>query len=165
MEGLAQARTGGHGAAIDAEGALLDPDAAGGVDSAGADAGAGGALPLGEYRCRTLKLGNAGGNGPAFVSYPSFACRVSITGQAVRFEKLGGSQRPVGRLFPGGLRRQVFLGTLVLGDEIRALGYGRDPQRDMIGVVERISPQKWRLILPYPRFESTLDVVEIVPAS
>ena len=36
------------------------------------------------------------------------------------FAKLTGSQRPVGLIFPGDALRQVFLGTLVLGDETRA---------------------------------------------
>lgn len=154
VDGLAQAQRRGHTAAIAAEGELLSPDAA--IDGA--------TLPTGDYRCRTLKLGNAGGTGLAFVGYPPFACRVSVDGPVTQLEKLGGSQRTVGRLYAGGLRRQVFLGTLVLGDETRAIGYGRDPQRDMIGAVERIGAKRWRLILPYPRFESTLDVIELVPA-
>ena len=54
---------------------------------------------------------------------------------------------------------------MLLGDETRAMRYGIDPGRDMAGAVERIGPRKWRLILPYPRFESTLDVVELIPAS
>lgn len=155
VEGLAQARAAGHGSAIEAEGKLLDPDAA--ID--------GGSLPAGDYRCRTIKLGNPGGVGGALLSYAPFRCRITVDGQAVRFEKLTGSQRPAGRLYPGGLRRQVFLGTLVLGDETRALGYGRDAQRDMIGAVERIGARQWRLIMPYPRFESTFDVVELVSAN
>jgi hypothetical protein len=58
----------------------------------------------------------------------------------------------------------VFLGTLQLGDEQRALQYGRDRERDMAGVVERIGERRWRLVLPYPHFESTIDIVELVPA-
>ena len=65
--------------------------------------------------------------------------------------------------FPG-QQRMVFLGTLQLGDEQRALQYGRDRERDMAGVVERIGDNRWRLVLPYPAFESTLDVIELVPA-
>ena len=53
----------------------------------------------------------------------------------------------------------------MFGDEIRALGYARDAGRDVAGALERVGPQRWRLILPYPRFESTLDVVELIPAS
>ena len=42
--------------------------------------------------------------------------------------------------------------------------YGRDPDRDLAGWVERIGDNRWRLILPYPIYESTLDVLELVPA-
>ena len=60
--------------------------------------------------------------------------------------------------------RQAFLGKLVLGDETRAMQYGADAERDLAGWVERIGPNRWRLILPYPHYESLLDVVELVPA-
>ena len=63
------------------------------------------------------------------------------------------------------LLRQVFLGTLVLGDEQRAIPYGADTDRDLAGFIERMGPRKYRLILPYPRFESLIDVVELVPAT
>ena len=42
--------------------------------------------------------------------------------------------------------------------------YASDPDRDVAGGVERIDAARWRMILPYPRFESTIDVVELVPA-
>jgi Domain of unknown function (DUF4893) len=155
IEALAEADASGNRAQIAAESALLRPDAA--LDDA--------TLPLGDYRCRTLKLGSAGRGGLAYVPYPAFDCRVKIENSRTILEKLNGSQRLFGRLYPGGLRRQIFLGTLVLGDETRALGYGRDATRDMAGAIERIGPQRWRLVLPYPRFESTLDVIELVPAS
>ena len=60
-------------------------------------------------------------------------------------------------------RRQIFLGTMMLGDETRPMDYGRDSMRDMAGAVERIGPNRWRLILPYPNFESVMDVIELVP--
>jgi Domain of unknown function (DUF4893) len=59
--------------------------------------------------------------------------------------------------------RQVFLGTLVLGDERRAMQYGRDQERDVAGFVERIGPNRWRMLLPRPHFESQIDVMELVP--
>jgi hypothetical protein len=34
----------------------------------------------------------------------------------------------------------------------------------MAGVVERIGERRWRLVLPYPAFESTIDIVELIPA-
>jgi len=152
---LAEANASDNRAQVTAEGALLEPDAA--LDDA--------TLPLGAYRCRMLKLGSAGSGGLGFVGYPAFDCRVKIENSATVLEKLTGSQRLFGRVYPGGTRRQIFLGTLVLGDETRALGYGRDANRDMAGTIERIAPRRWRLLLPYPRFESTLDVIELVPAS
>jgi hypothetical protein len=82
---------------------------------------------------------------------------------AERFNKFGGSQRYVGLIFPGDGVHQVFLGTLVLGDETRALQYGQDELRDLAGYFERIGPNRWRLLMPKPNFESQFDVMELVP--
>ena len=154
-EALGKARAAGHGAAIAAEGALLDPDAAiGGVP-----------IPNGNYRCRVIKLGAKQAGLLDYVAYPAFDCRIHQEGMLQGFAKLTGSQRPVGLIFPGDALRQVFLGTLVLGDEGRAMQYGRDPDRDVAAFVEKIGPARWRMVLPRPAFESTLDVIELVPSS
>jgi hypothetical protein len=150
---LKDARTAGHAAEIAREGALLDPDAA----------LAGPAMPNGEYRCRVIKLGAKDTGNLDLVSYPGFRCRVTADKQLQRLAKLSGSQRYVGLIFPDDAIRSVFLGTLVLGDERRALQYGQDQQRDVAGYVERIGPNRWRLVMPRPRFESQLDVMELVP--
>jgi hypothetical protein len=155
VQGLAQARAAGHGEAIRAEGALLAPDAA----------IAGAAVPNGNYRCRIVKLGAKSPGMLPFVTYPAFPCRIQAEQGVQGFAKLSGSQRPVGLLFPNDQLRQIFLGTLVLGDETRAMQYGNDPVRDLAGFVERIGNRRWRLILPYPQFESVIDVVELVPAA
>jgi hypothetical protein len=76
-----------------------------------------------------------------------------------------GPQRVLGALFPDIGRRMVFLGTLQLGDEALAYRYGRDRERDMVGLLERVGERRWRLILPAPHFESLLDVIELVPVS
>lgn len=154
VEALGKARAGGHAAAIAAEGALLDPDAALGAPRA----------PNGEYRCRVIKLGAKQPGLLDYVAYPAFTCRIRADGRHRGFSKVSGSQRPVGMIFPGTAMREVFLGTLVLGDESRAMQYGRDPDRDVAGFVERIGPTRWRMVLPRPAFESTLDVIELVPA-
>lgn len=155
VEALGEARGSGHAAEIDREGALLDPDAA----------LPGAALPAGDYRCRTIKLGSQGQGGLDLVAYPWFGCRVAPGADGlVHFTKLDGSQRPVGRLYAEHDRRQIFLGTLQLGDERRALRYGRDRERNMAGIVERIGERRWRILFPYPHFESTLDVIELAPA-
>ena len=153
VAGLAQARTAGHGAEIVREGALLEPDA-----------GRTARPPAGDYRCRVIKLGAKGPGGLAYVSYPSFMCRIDDEGGVASFKKLTGSQRPVGVIL-GNEQRLVFLGTLVLGDEKLPLDYGRDRERDMIGAVEAVADGRWRLILPYPHYESLIDVIELMPAS
>lgn len=122
--------------------------------------------PPGTYRCRTFKLGARSGTGPSFLGYGWFSCRIgrSPDGTTISFAKVNGSQRPIGTVFADTDARGIFLGTMELGDETRPMAYGRDASRDMAGVFERIAPQRWRLILPYPRFESILDVIELVPA-
>jgi len=155
VEGLAEARAAGHGADIDREGVLLDPDAALG----------GGPIPNGLYRCRVTKLGARNSGMLAYVAYPAFACRIGQQGSVQSFAKLNGSQRPVGTIFPGDALRQVFLGTMILGDEVRAMQYGDDPDRDVAAFVERIGPSRWRMVIPRPAFESKTDVIELVPAN
>jgi hypothetical protein len=151
---LDSARKAGHAADIAREGALLDPDAAIGGMS----------IPSGTYRCRVIKVGAKTEGLLDYVSYPPFTCRLSQDRELQRFDKLTGSQRQVGLLFPGDSKRPLFLGTLVLGDESRALQYGQDETRDVAGYVERIGPNRWRLVMPAPHFESQLDVMELVPA-
>ena len=153
-DGLAAARKGGHGAAIAREGALLEPDAA-----------LGGPIPNGDYSCRITKLGAKATGLLDYVAYPAFRCRVTTDRDLQRLAKTGGSQRVVGLIFPADAMRQVLLGTLVLGDERRALQYGQDATRDVAGYIERIGPDRWRLIMPRPNFESQLDVMELVPLS
>ena len=152
-DALVAARKAGHGAEIAAEGSLLDPDSA----------LAGPSIPNGLYRCRVIKLGAKEAGNLDFVSYPGFTCRVRGERQLQRLAKLSGSQRYVGLIFPGDAIRSIFLGTLVLGDERRALQYGQDQQRDVAGYVERIGPSRWRLVMPQPHFESRLDVMELAP--
>lgn len=152
---LEQARAAGHGADIDREGILLQPDAAVGEVP----------IPNGNYRCRVIKVGAKTAGMLEYVSYPGFACRVRPERGIQGFAKLTGSQRPVGLIFPNDALRQVFLGTLVLGDETRAMQYGRDEERDIGAFVEKIGPNRWRMVMPYPAFESIIDVMELVPAS
>jgi hypothetical protein len=153
VSGLKAARAAGHSAAIVREGALLDPDAA----------LPGRPIPNGDYRCRVIKLGAKSPGLLDYVAYPAFGCRISPHGELQHFAKLSGSQRQIGLIFPGDTIRQVFLGTLVLGDERRALQYGRDAERNVAGFVERIAPDRWRMLMPRPAFESQIDVLELVP--
>jgi hypothetical protein len=155
LAALAKAQASGNGQAIAAQGALFEPDHA--LDRP--------LPPPGGYRCRVFKIGANGTATRDFTVYPWFVCRVDAEGEVSSFYKTDGPQRPVGLAFRDGDMRGVFLGTMMLGDETTALVYGRDTDRDMAGIVERIGDKRWRIVLPYPRFESLLDVVEIVPAA
>ena len=154
VEGLREAKVAGHEAEIVREGKLLEPDAALG----------GGPIPNGNYKCRTIKLGSRAEGMLPYIAYPAFNCRVRAEREVQGFAKLTGSQRQMGLIFPGDALRQVFLGTLLLGDETRSMQYGRDRERDVAGFVERIGPDRWRLIMPRPHFESDMDVLELRPA-
>jgi hypothetical protein len=155
VEGLREAQAAGHQAEIAREGALLNPDSAMG----------GGPIPNGAYHCRVIKLGAKSEGLLPYVSYPAFQCRVRQEKDLQGFAKLTGSQRQLGLIFPGDGFRQVFLGTLLLGDESRTMQYGRDEERDIAGLVERIGPARWRMIMPRPHFESDIDVLELVPGA
>jgi hypothetical protein len=155
LKALAMARP-GHQAEIAAEGPLLDPDAAL-LDRP--------APPPGDYRCRTIKLGTQSTVAPDYIVYAPTRCRIAAaSGGTFSFAKLGGPQRPMGRIFPDTQRRMIFLGTLQLGDEPGTLRYGNDKLRDLAAIVERVGDRRWRMVFPNPHFESTLDVIELVPA-
>ncbi|MGN6375564.1 MAG: DUF4893 domain-containing protein [Sphingomonas sp.] len=147
-------RQAGQGAALDQQADLFNPD------RALADP----VPPPGDYRCRWIKLGSAAPNVAAYTAYPPVACRISTAGKLERLRVLEGPQRPKGLIFPDEQARGVFLGTLQLGDEQRALDYASDRQRDMAGYVERIGDGRWRLVLPQPHFESMFDLIEITAA-
>lgn len=128
-----------------------------------------GALPpVGDYECRMVKLGRLGRVGAVYAEQGWSRCRIDdddrreATG-ARRLIGLDGRQRPVGLLYPDTDARSVFLGSMVLADE-RPLDYGRDTGRDMVGMMERIGPTRWRLVLPHPAYQSVLDLMELRPA-
>lgn len=149
------AKSAGHSADIAREGALLDPDSALGPPG----------IPDGFFRCRMIKIGAKAEGDLPYVAYPAFTCRVKAERGLQRLNKYGGSQRYVGLIFPGDSVNQIFLGTLVVGDETRALQYGQDELRDVAGYVERIGPDRWRIVMPKPHFESQLDILELVPST
>lgn len=153
QEALARARE-SDAAAIAAGGALFDFDRA----------FPGAVPPAGIYRCRVYKLGAKGTAMAEFTTYPEFSCRIAGDGTLTEFAKVDGAQRPIGVLFRESAARAIFLGTLMMSDETRPVRYGRDARRDLAGYIERIGDKRWRLVLPYPRFESLLDVIELVPA-
>jgi hypothetical protein len=153
---LTDARAAGARGEISAEGVLLKPDAA---------------LPRpaptpGSYQCRMVRLGKTTARARAFEKFKPFFCYVEVEGNLLTIVKQTGSQRPAGRLWEDDEpSRLVFLGSLALGDEEQPKAYGDDPQRDMAGVLERIEPFRWRLVIPWPRGTAKLDVFELTPVA
>ena len=153
VQGLGKAEAAGHRSDIVREGSWLQPDAAIAWQTP----------KPGTYQCRMVKIGAKGSGLLDYVAYPPFDCRLREEDGLMSFAKLTGSQRPIGLLFPDSSRRMVFLGTLQLGDERKALQHGQDRERDMAGLVERVGEGRWRIAFPYPHFESTVDVLELLP--
>jgi hypothetical protein len=114
--------------------------------------------------CRLVKLGKAAAKGKSFESFKPFFCYVEVEDDLLTIVKQTGSQRPAGRLWEDDEdTRLVFLGSLALSGDEQPLAYGDDPKRDMAGVLERIAPFKWRLVIPWPQSTSKLDVFELTP--
>ena len=118
----------------------------------------------GSYNCRLIKLGKAALGGKPYESFKPFFCYVEVEGDLLTIVKQTGSQRPAGRLWEDDdPNRLIFLGSLALGNEDQPLAYGDDPKRNMAGVLERIGPFRWRLVIPWPQSTSKLDVFELTP--
>ncbi len=141
----------GHEGELDMVGTLLQPDVA--LDQP--------ALPIGNFRCRMIKMGAQSRQIPAFRISAPVPCAVERDGALLRFTVKNGLQRPTGILYSDTKDRQVFLGTPILGDELKAQVYGHDTTRDMVGIVERIGDHRWRMLLPLPHYESLFDIIEI----
>lgn len=155
-EGLREARDGRFGAAVREEGDLLRP----------AVALARPAPTPGSYNCRLVRLGKANRRSPAFERFKPFFCYVEVEGELLTIVKQTGSERPAGRLWEDDVpTRLVFLGSLALGNTEQLKAYGQDGSRDMAGVVERVGPMRWRLVIPYPRSGAKLDVYELSPVA
>ena len=153
--GRAEAEDAGFAEQVEALGPLVDPNAG----------QAGRLQPApGAYRCRTIKLGAKSPGGLAYVAYPMFRCTVELTpGGDLVLTKATGSQRSRGLLYPDTDRRLVFIGAQAWGaDETGYPAYGQRRERDQIGVFERIGPERWRLVIPWPKQEAKLEILELV---
>ena len=142
------------GAQIDALGMLSVPEAA--LDNP---------TPApGKYRCRTIKIGTII-EGLTYVAYPWFTCTVELTpGGDLVLTKTTGSQRTRGLLYPneGNPKQLVYVGAQAWGDtETTFPAYGEKPERDQVGAFERIGTGRWRMVVPWPKQESKLDILEL----
>jgi hypothetical protein len=155
-EALRDARNAGARRDLASEGELLKPDAALARPSP----------TPGSYECRMVRLGRISAKERAFEKFKPFFCYVEAEGDLLTIVKQTGSQRPAGRLWEDdNPNRLVYLGSLALGDEEQPKAYGDDPARDMAGVLERVGPFRWRLVIPWPRNQAKLDVYELTPVA
>lgn len=155
-QALAEARKAGFKRAVEAEGKLLEPGAA---------------LPRpapapGSYMCRLVQLGSTSARGRAFTQAKADFCYVGVDDQGrLWLAKQTGASRRQGYLWDDwSPRRMVFLGSLASGDKDRPPGYGSIPERDRIGVIERVGPLRFRLVTPSAVGRHKLEVLELVPA-
>jgi hypothetical protein len=156
LTALAEARIAGARRDVAAEGELLRPSAALPMP----------ALTPGSYQCRLVRLGRYTRATRAFEKFKPFYCYVEVADNQLTIVKQTGSQRPAGRLWEDDApTRMIFLGSVALGNEDQPLAYGDKNTRDMAGVVERIGPFRWRLVVPWPRGQSKLDVFELTPVA
>ncbi len=123
----------------------------------------------GEWKCRMLKLG---GDLNGLVVYAPFACTMTAEGPEFDLTKTSGSQRLNGRisLIDG---QMVLTGTgYVEGtDPLPYKDLPADLQSDgtqwpIVGVVEQVSTDRVRILMPNPVLESDFNILDLrrVPA-
>lgn len=150
---LETARRAGFTRALRREGPLFDPSIA---------------LPApapapGAYRCRLFRLGAGPRGSRAFALAGSFYCFISVEGGQLRFVRETGSPRPIGFLYEDAdPSRLIFIGTAATGRELNVPAYGDRPERDAVGVMQRVDNFRYRLALPW-RGGAALEIYELVP--
>ena len=164
---LADIETHGETPALQALGAVAVPD----PDTMHANTAdrlatpAKGPLPeAGAYACRTIRLGQQDGKtaAPRVQAGEVRPCRIKQQNGSLWFEQDNGASRLGGRLYADG-DRMVFLGATALRGEMGMMPYAADSERNAIGALRALGPKHWRLELPWPVWQSTLDLVEITP--
>lgn len=164
---LADVETHGETKALQALGAVAVPDPAT-MHANTADrlaTPAKGPLPeAGVYACRTIRLGQQDSKSaaPRVQAGAVRPCRITQQNGVLWFEQDDGASRLGGRLYADG-DRMVFLGATALRGEMGMMPYAADSERNAIGALRALGPQHWRLELPWPVWQSTLDLVDITP--
>lgn len=131
------------------EGTLLEPTAA--LDHP--------ELSPGSYNCRLVRLGRRAG-ARRMRSFPTHFCHVGAANGGLNFTKQTGSDLPAGHLYRTE-KRYTFVGALQRAQGDNSLVYGTDQARDVAGVVERVGPFRWRMVVPVG--EQDLDILELTP--
>jgi hypothetical protein len=112
----------------------------------------------GEWRCRSLQIG---GNILPLAIYGYFNCKITGSGAEARFQKMTGSQLSRGDFIRLDEKTFVFRGVFHIYDR-KPETYGAGPKTDLTGLVYRVAPDRLRIELPAPYYESRYDVMELV---
>ncbi len=117
---------------------------------------------VGDWRCRTIKLGGIGGG---ITAYGWFACRVDPEEGVLWFEKLSGSQRLSGTIHDDAADRMILLAAYhdhSEGPHPYSGPGGDDPElRNMAGIVT-LRGAEVLIHFPEPHFESEADLLHMV---
>ena len=117
----------------------------------------------GDWRCRTMKLGGA----TALIVYSPFECRFSIRNDGFTFEKLTGSQLTRGNVtMRDGRAVYVGMGYAAGEDPPAYTDLPQDFRSDGssqadVAILERIAPDRARLMFPAPAVDSDFDILEL----
>lgn len=117
----------------------------------------------GSYRCRIVRLRAATRGGATARSTAPGFCYISSADDGFAFVKQTGIEPTAGYLYPDG-NRYIFLGARQAKAGDNSLGYSEDPDRDVVGVAERVGAFRWRLALAGPTPDA-LDVYELTPVA
>jgi hypothetical protein len=100
-------------------------------------------LTPGTYWCRRVRLGGTAG----YVASRADRCDVGGDKDRQSLTKLEGAVLPGGWLYTDDKpNRLIFLGALRLRLSDAAPGYGTVAGRDVIGLIERVAPFRWRFV-------------------
>ncbi|MDQ2879375.1 MAG: DUF4893 domain-containing protein, partial [Pseudomonadota bacterium] len=118
------------------------------------------AIPPGAYWCRLHRIGavpiSAGGS-------PDY-CFVTLEHGKLAFTRQSGTTLPGGWLFADeDNKRMVLLATDRPAGAASAPAYGSNAARDIVGVIERIGPLKWRLVTPRGD-TGPIEIYDLMPA-
>jgi hypothetical protein len=110
----------------------------------------------------------AAASSPAPEDYGWFKCRITAGPDGLLLEKISGSQRLTGYLYPDGPSRLILLGAATVNDQ-RPLPYSvlaneadlADLDADLVGVLTQPAPDRLRILFPWPHYESIYDVMEL----
>ncbi len=114
--------------------------------------------------CRTIRFAPPARRTPAFAAYKEFFCYVGAEDGLLFLAKQTGTEKPSGYLWDADSKKSlVFLGSMATGN-VPPAAYGVDRSRDLAGVLERVGPLRFRLVIPRDISQGRLDILELAPA-